>query len=652
MKIQIIYLFLLLLFPDINAQSNNDNIEHKCSHASINSILFKGDYISSPLLSGYDVKFYKLDINLERDTVYISGNVQINAEVKSSSLDTFAFDLINELIVDSVLFENVLNIFLHTDNIVLVPLLNILNYEDKFSAIVYYHGSPPTGTYYSGLNTAVSSSWGKAVTWTFSEPFNARQWWPCKQDLKDKADSAYIFITTSEENMAGSNGILTSTVPLANNKQRFEWKTNYPIDYYLISAAVSEYQDYKIYAKPSMCNDSILIQNFIYDAPGCLTFYKNEIDITADLIELFSELYGLYPFHKEKYGHCLANMSGGMEHQTMTSMGNFNFELTAHELSHQWFGNNVTCASWSDIWINEGFASYSEYLAYQYIHGQEKADNWMKNKRTAVLSEPGGSVYIPPDQISTSNPERIFDGRLSYRKGAILLHMIRFELQDDDLFFEVMKEYQKEFKDSVATGMDFKSVLENVSGRNFTDFFDQWYFGEGYPIYTIKWKQNADALYFSSTQITSTDTTTLFKMLVEYQIKYTDGSDTMIRVRQSSNFDEYFIPLQKRIEELILDPNLNVLASGTVSKIIEDDDLSFFTISPNPCQDFINIEFSVLNGNSNKIINVLNAMGQKVCEFESSDRSIQLNTSFLESGLYFLQVQADEKTMISKFVRR
>jgi len=647
------YFSIFLLINGVYGQKSYDNIDYKCSHAHINSILLKDDYISSPLLSSYDVKFYKLDINLERDTVYISGNVLIYAEVIVTALDTFALDLIDDLTVDSIYIESKSQTFYHANDVILVPLANVFTYGEHYIAKIYYHGTPPTGSFYSGLNTAVSTNWEKEVTWTFSEPFNARQWWPCKQDLKDKADSADIFITTSAENLVGSNGVLTSVIPLADNKHRFEWKTRYPINYYLISAAVSQYQEYCIYAKPSLYQDSILIQNFIFDTPGCLSFYRDDIDNTTKLLELFSDLYGLYPFHDEKYGHCHAHMWGGMEHQTMTTMGDFNFKLIAHELGHQWFGNNVTCATWSDIWINEGFATYSEYLAYQNIFGQAKADDWMKYTNGFVMSEPDGSVYIPPEQISTSNPERIFDGRLSYGKGAVIIHMIRFELQEDALFFNIMKSFQQQFKDSVATGLDFKSVVEAVSGRDFTDFFNQWYFGEGYPSYTIRWKQETDTLYFSSTQTTSTDTTTLFKMLMEYSIKFTDGTDTMIQLRQTANFNEYFIPLQKTVMYMNVDPDMHVLTKNAiVIQILDSTDKSFFTINPNPCQNYLNIEFSQLSGNSNKLIKVFNVNGQKVSEMESSERYFQLNTSLLESGLYFLQVESGDRVMTSKFLRK
>jgi len=221
MKRGLIFFLLISIITTVSAQSICDHIECKCSHSYINSILIRDDYISSPLLSNYDVKFYSLDINLERDTVFIEGKVEIFAEVMVIGMDTCAFDLIKDMVIDSVFINSKSQSFTHTSDLVIVALSDILNIGEHFMASIYYHGSPPTGAYFSGLNSKEVPDWETSVTWTFSEPFNARQWWPCKQDLKDKADSANIFITTSAENMAGSNGLLTSVVPLANNKKRF-----------------------------------------------------------------------------------------------------------------------------------------------------------------------------------------------------------------------------------------------------------------------------------------------------------------------------------------------------------------------------------------------------------------------------------------------
>jgi len=186
----------------------------------------------------------------------------------------------------------------------------------------------------SRLTTASFPTWGNQVTWTLSEPFSAYEWFACKQSLKDKADSCDVNITLPSNSMAGSNGLLINTVNLGATK-RFEWKHRYPIDYYLISISVAEYVEYNVYANPVGATNPILIHNFIHNNSGTLPNFQTDINETADFMELFSDLYGMYPFADEKYGHCMAPLSGGMEHQTMTTQGFFNAGLTSHELAHQ-----------------------------------------------------------------------------------------------------------------------------------------------------------------------------------------------------------------------------------------------------------------------------------------------------------------------------
>eukprot|EP01030_Chromulinospumella_sphaerica_P015185 gene15185-14982_t len=160
---------------------------------------------------------------------------------------------------------------------------------------------------------------------------------------------------------------------MSGGRNRYEWKHRYPIDYYLVSASVARYVDYSFKMHLEGSADSMLIQNYVYDNPLTLPFFKNVIDSTGILVNYFSSIYGRYPFWKEKYGHCMAPLSGGMEHQTMTTLGYFQGWLVVHELGHQWFGDNVTCGTWRDIVMNEGFASYSEYLYYDKFYSHARA---------------------------------------------------------------------------------------------------------------------------------------------------------------------------------------------------------------------------------------------------------------------------------------
>jgi aminopeptidase N len=626
---------------------------HGCHHAK--AINHKGAdavfYYQDDLLWDYDVKFYFLDIEVDPTTVDVAGNVTIHAEVVSATFDTLVLEFTEGMILDSAFFEGDEVTATHTNDHVYMKLPTSLSQGDHFEVQIYYHGTPPSGGFFSGVTNDYSNTWNQDVTWTLSEPYAARDWFPVKQVLPDKADSCWVFLTTDEQYMAGSQGLLTAVTPMPDNKLRYEWKSKYPIAYYLISFAVSDYQEYNIYAKPDeLAGDSILIQNFLYDSPGVITTYKDQIDVTADFVELFSDLYVLYPFHEEKYGHTLTELGGGMEHQTMTTMGGFWYDLVSHELGHMWFGDNVTCATWQDIWINEGFASYSEYLANQYLKGQSAANSWMSTTHSNVLSQPDGSVYVPEDQLD--NIWRIFSGRLSYDKGSAIIHMIRFELQNDSLFFEVLEQFQEEFADSVATGLDFKGVVEDVSGMDFTDFFDQWYFGEGYPTYSIVWNQTEEGLNMNVTQTASFPSATpLFKMKMEYKIGTTEG-DTNIILYHDANFTQFTIPLEGTVGGILVDPNnwvLNKTGSITVG-IEETDNPVYFTYGPNPAREYINLYMANTTG-AQVNVSIMDLAGRQVLSTQSGGETINLNISDLPKGSYLVRVSDGEQAFTRRFVK-
>jgi hypothetical protein len=238
-------------------------------------------------------------------------------------------------------------------------------------------------------------------------------------------------------------------------------------------------------------------------------------------------------------------------------------------LGHSWFGDNVTCASWSDIWINEGFATYTEYLVNQYLVSQANADAIMLSYMNYVMTAPDGSVYIPLNE--TNNVGRIFNTRLSYRKGSALVHMIRFEMNNDAHFFQTLQNFQQQYQDSLATGLDFKAVCEDVSGLDFTDFFNQWYFGQGYPTFSVVWSQNEDSVYLRSIQTTSTTVTPLFKMPVEFKLSYSGGSQIM-RLYQLKNDTTFKIIFPHEVTGIVVDPNnwvLNQLGTNTHLKNLE-----------------------------------------------------------------------------------
>jgi aminopeptidase N len=626
--------------------------ENYCHHikAGIDGIKsYNAPVTVNSLMEKYDVTFYFLDLTVENNTVYLSGSVTIKAKSLVNSLDTIAFELYPGLTIDQITLDNIPHSFDRDDYLVTVPLDAPVGLGSYFSIKITYHGMPPTGGFFSGISTALNPEYQKDVTWTLSEPYAAKDWWPVKQDLGDKADSVWVFLTTSQTNKAGSEGLLTAVTPVAGGKLRYEWKSKHPIDYYLISFAVADYMEYNQYAHPEGTEDSVLIQNFIYDDPACLSYYQEGIDRTADFIELYSNLFGIYPFIDEKYGHCLTELGGGMEHQTMTTLGGFSFSLVAHELGHMWFGDHVTCATWSDIWINEGFATYCDYLSHHFLSTPYYDSLWLKLRHDNVKNQPGGSVYVPPDELGDIG--RIFDGRLSYSKGALLLHMIRFELQDDDQFFDIMESYENEFGDSVATGADFRDWVELQSGKDFTDFFNQWYYGEGYPIFDIVWNQTDDNLNIYSTQTTSTNVTTLFKMTVPFHLIFNDGTDTTLLFYQDSNQDAFSLPVLKTIEQIEVDPEQWILHRLNSISVGIEEQLSpvYFSLGPNPAKEQINV-FLAHQPEKTTELTISDLSGRMILTRILNSTNTTLDISTLPAGIYFVTMTDGSNKLNKKLI--
>ncbi|MBK9591114.1 MAG: T9SS type A sorting domain-containing protein [Crocinitomicaceae bacterium] len=648
MKKYFTFLASLFIFITGFSQSGLTCSHHKSSRGfTERSNTLSLEYIA--LTEEYDVHFYFLDVALENTSTDISGSTEIHVTSKVAVLDTFLFELHEDLVITDILLNGLTSTpFTRVGSAVIVPV----NFTtgDAFFMKIIYGGTPPTPFTNplggAGMTQDNSPSWGNEVTWTLSEPFSAFEWFPCKQSLNDKADSAYTFVTTSSTNMAGSNGVLTAVTDMGGGLDRYEWKTRYPIDYYLISIAVAEYVDYTIYANPVGAPAPIMIQNFVYNNPACLPYFQSEIDNTADFIEYFSTLYGLYPFHEEKYGHCMAPISGGMEHQTMTTQGWFEDGLTVHEMGHQWFGDNVTCASWSDIWLNEGFASYTEHLMWEYFYpGDELSD--MQSRHDDIMSAAGGSVWV----LDSLDAGAIFSGRLVYNKGAAIIHTMRFLINDDAVFFDILQTYQQTFADSTAHAANLKEIMETISGIDFTNYFNEWYYGQGYPTYSIEWNQINSAVFIQLNQITSMPGVTPF-FTNDLEIALTDvlGNTTIYRLADidgSSTFHTLFSPGE--IVNIEIDPNNYIInADGTIIENtslvgIDEKSESVLSVYPSPATTELTVESTETN-----FYQLINSMGQVVATGNLIAGKNNIDISNLSSGVYLIKTSTEQKRFVKK----
>lgn len=604
---------------------------------------------SIPLENKYDLKFYHLNVNVERTTNYISGNVLSKAKVIVAAMDSFAFVLHQNYTIDSVYVNGVKRNFVRRDSLINASAGTPVLQNQLFDAVVYYKGFSPTGggaAIGDGYTAGTSGSWGNQVSWSLSESLCAYHWFPCKQDLRDKIDSSWVFATTDSANMVGSNGLLKNVVTVGN-KKRYEWKSSNPIDYYLISVATAKYKPYILYAKPMyLPNDSILIQNFIYDNAinnSAWAGQKTALNKIVPTIELESKLYGMYPFYKEKYGHCMAPFGGGMEHQTMTSLGFFDFEIDAHELGHQWWGDNVTCAAWKDIFINEGWASYTEYLCDQYLPAISgtSATTKMLNVHNNVMSQIGGSCYFT--NADTMNANVIFSSRLTYDKGSALIHTMRYVINNDSVFFPAIRAFQNTYKGSTASVIDFKNFMQTFSGLNFAQFFNQWYYGEGYPTFAVSWNQSNNIFYLKSSQTTSKPSSIpLFMTSVDYRISRSAKPDTIVRLYHGQSIENYTLALTGTVTSIGVDPNnwiLNKVSTNTkdinlsTGELEADAPLVF--VGPNPTSDALNI---YLYKNDQASVEIIDITGKTVLQHNINSHA-EFDISKYANGIYTVTVK-------------
>jgi aminopeptidase N len=643
MKARFIFLFLLpfAFMAQQTAYSCRDTKVSKTQLQTKSASLTVAEIAKTEL---YDVQYYFLDLNMTNTSTYLSGSVEIYAKAKVN-LDTALLELFESLTISQIQVNGNNVVYNRVDNKINIPVNAAAN--NTFVLKISYAGNPPTAQTNplggSGLTAGTSNTWGNKVVWSLSEPFSAYEWFAVKQSLTDKADSCAVHITVPDTLMAGSNGLLENVVSLPNNKKRFEWKHRHPIVYYLISVSVAKYIDYSIYANPVGSSNPVLIQNFIYNNPNTLPFFIDEINETADFMELYAQLFGPYPFADEKYGHCMAPLGGGMEHQTMTTQGLFEKTLTSHELAHQWWGNNVTCASWCDIWLNEGFASYAEYLMLANLYPGDQIAH-IQQVHQSVMNQAGGSVWV----LDSLDEARIFNGRLTYDKGAAIIHSIRYLVDNDSLFFNGLRAFQQQFKDSTATGLDFKNFMANYSNTNLDVFFEQWYFGEGFPTYEIVWNQLGTDVLIEINHTASMPTVTpTFTNPLEIRISRQAQPDTLIRFDISSNSMTYLLPNLGTVQGgMYIDP-ANWIING-FGGVFFDENLSASNISttdeklwqayPNPAQDFIYVKhkeqtpltFMLFESNGKLLQKGLLEIGQGI------------DVHQLKSGSYILRLQDDK----------
>ena len=616
---------------------------------SFDNILYPGD-------TTVDIHYYKLNLYITWRPDYLTGEVTIRAEALRNSLSSFFLDLADILAVDSLKVAGHQSTFTRQNDKIFVNI-NPASSGELLNIIVYYQGIP--GSNGSGSFTFGEHNGAPAI-YNLSEPYGAKEWWPCKDTPADKADSSEVWLTVRDDLTAVSNGRLEEVTDNGDTKT-YKWKNHYPIAQYLISAAISNYAEYRQdFLYP--LNGLMPVIHYIY--PENLETVKPELDKTVSMLQIFSNLFGPYPYLDEKYGHAQFGWGGGMEHQTVSSMGAFNENIISHELAHQWFGDKITCRDWHHIWLNEGFATYANGLYLEKAYGQEAYSNYidiqMANSRNA-----SGSIYVH-DITSVSE---IFNSARSYSKGAVVLHMLR-GITGDSVFFDILKTYadHPSFRYNTAVTEDFQAIAESVYGNTLDYFFSEWIYGVNFPKYIAGWsyekmEDNSYKIILNIDQQTN-EFPFFFTMPLPVRVTTASG-DTIVTVFNNSQHQQFEIATAAEPLDLVVDPDnfilKEILYLNTEPGPIPED-YSLGQNYPNPFNSTTTINFAVpitSSGWSSVKIKLYDVTGKEISvlynnTLTAGEYSLKADLSAiregLSSGIYIYSLESGDRVLSKKMI--
>ena len=638
-------LLLSLLFAatgfgqQLNAPVNN-TVRQNLAEAEMKSAYRIANAVANLNTGNYDVGHVTLRFTIDPAEQYVIGSIT-TAFIATEAMSTITFDLHNSLTVNSVTKDGAGLNFTQNDNDELVITFpQTIAAGSQGTVTVNYEGAP------AGDQDAfvASTHSGTPVLWTLSEPYGAKEWWPCKQDLNDKIDGVDVYITAPSQYVAVSNGVEQSAVTNNDGTKTTHFAHNYPIPAYLVAIAAT---NYRIYTQTAGSGDHTFpIVNYLY--PETYNQMYDQVVRTPAIMDFFEATFENYPFNNEKYGHAQCGMGGGMEHTTVSFMGGFNREIIAHELGHQWFGDKITCGSWKDIWLNEGFATYLSGLVVEHQDGADEFADWKLQNLVNITSSNGGAVYLT--DTDTISSDRIFSSRLTYDKAAMVIHMLRIKMGDTN-FFQGVKNYlaDSNLAYGYAKTPDFKAHMEAAGNIDLTEFFSDWIYNQGFPIYTITVNPGATNHYtVTLDQTQSHNSVSFFESLTPIRFYSSSGAfyDTILDNTVNHQQIEVTLPFSD-LETVDFNPFYDIIALNTVTLSTKPYSLlTAINLYPNPATNLLNV--SLPQGVTVESAAFYNTLGQKVLQ-TGSQTSIDVTS--LAAGVHFVTLVTSEGTTQLKFIK-
>lgn len=599
---------------------------------------------------------------------YLRGNVTTSFVTKQTNVSQVTFDFNNVHTIDSVKYHGAKlaagSIVWTTSKILQLSFpAAIADSGTLDSLTIFYKGTPPAASGQAlGYQKGGTSS--NNYVYTLSESYEDRDWWPCKHDMTDKIDSMDIIVSVPFAFWVASNGKMIDSAVSGTNKI-FKFKHRYPIASYLVSLGVAKYKRY--YRTPvTIGGVSVPVVYNLFPGKSNNTYNNilNALDKSRTELVQFSNKYGDYPFKNEKHGYYEFGYGGGMEHQTFSGMGGSaltSWSTIAHELSHQWFGDKVTCATWNDLWVNEGFARYNEVLAAELVSGLGNPITHRGSIKTAARSINTTPIYIT-DASSSNSIWTNNNGTAIYERGAMVVSMLR-KLLGDTKFFQACRDYLNDplLSYKAAGTADVERNYENQAGKDLSHFFNSWIYGYGNATYGVNWTTSGNNITVQLNQTrTAGASVSYFAMPVVLKaantgntlsttlIIYDRGDSVFIAgdgisagvAGNTISFNLNFAPAT-----LSFDASNETMATGTTTKVTSlNQPVSFngnlsgnkISIYPNPANSEVLLQS---NGKpANSFVNITDMTGKIVIRKTIADKVERINTQQLVAGTYLIQV--------------
>lgn len=499
----------------------------------------------------FDVTYYHLDIKVDPEKKYVSGYVEISFRVNNQT-NRIQIDLFKNMTVSKIIFNSKELKFSREYNAVFIDFNEPLRAKSIQSILVYYNGNP---------QEAKNAPWDGGFTYSKDNDKNdwvavscqgtgASCWWPCKDHQSDEPDSMLISISCPKNLVDVSNGRLRNVIDLKDGYKQYNWFVANPINTYNVTLNIGNYEHWSDTLR------SLSLDYYVLS--GNLEKSKIQFEQVKGMLNCYQNYFGNYPWYNDGF-KLVETPYLGMEHQSAIAYGN-NFKngykgmslsssgigmkfdyIIIHESAHEWWGNSITTSDIADMWVHEGFAMYAEALYCECMWGYDSYLKYINGVKPMVVND---KPIIGPYGVNEEGSDDM------YYKGALMIHTIRTLINNDSLFFAIIKSLQSEFYHKVVTSQQIENFISKKSGMDLSKVFDQYLrhtmppkivFSSANDVVQYRWKADVPGFDMPIKIVNADGTLTTLKPTTEWQIL--KGYSSAEKVKAAT--DLYYVKVGK-----------------------------------------------------------------------------------------------------------